>query len=143
MTWRGALPRGAAMSAAGVAAFVAAFVAACVAACQVPDTSAPRGGGIACTAIAVAGLNVTVLDSATLASVAGAKVVARSVTDSFADSTASAFSGTYALAYEHAATYTVTVSAAGYVTQSRSGIVVGKDQCHVIPQQVQVRLSKG
>jgi hypothetical protein len=114
-----------------------------LAACQVPETGAPPNGGVVCTMIAVAGLSVAVSDSVTGLSLTSAKVVATSRTDAYADSTSAAFGGTYALAYEHAGTYDISVSAAGYAPWSRSGVVAAKTSCHVIPVQLSARMVKG
>ena len=88
-------------------------------------------------------MNVSVSDSSGGAAINTATVVAKSRTESYADSTKSAFNGVYALAYEHAGTYDITVTAPGYRLFSLGGIVVTRDACHVLPVVVTVRLGKG
>ncbi|MBI1810011.1 MAG: carboxypeptidase regulatory-like domain-containing protein [Gemmatimonadetes bacterium] len=114
------------------------------AACQVPETGAPgKGGGLVCTAIAVAGLNVTVTDSLSGAAIDNASVVASLTTGVVADSSMGSFGGgRYALLYERPGTYDVSVRANGYAAW-RGGVVLGRDQCHVIPVAIAARLVKG
>lgn len=49
----------------------------------------------------------------------------------------------YVGAYERAGTYTVIVSHPGYRQWQRMGVVVERDECHVIPEAVEARLTPG
>lgn len=96
-----------------------------------------------CTMQAVAALNVDAIDSAKgTPATMGSSIVARS--DTFADSTQGAAPSNepVGLAYEKAGTYTVTVTKPGYKPWSQQGIVVGRDQCHVIPQRITAKLRR-
>ncbi len=92
--------------------------------------------GVPCTEEARAGLNITVKDSETNASLNdGVTVIATDGTytealESFV-SDEPVFSG----AYERVGNYTITVSKSGYITQTSEMITVTADVCHVIPQQ--------
>lgn len=100
--------------------------------------------GIVCTANFAYGINVHVLDSLTNTSAAtGAKLVARSGT--FADSTTGSFGGTgdtMVAAGEHAGTFTLTITKTGYKDWVKTGVVVTKDECHVIPVTLTALLQK-
>jgi len=105
--------------------------------------SQPNDTGIACTAIYVYVLSVTVQDSVTGSpAAAGATVIARD--GAYADSTVVPASGanntSVGLAGERAGTYSITVRKAAYQTWSKTGVQVTKDVCHVIPVQVAAKL---
>lgn len=96
---------------------------------------------VVCTDQSVAGLAVSVQDSASgMLAGRGARIIA---TDgAFADTAraTTAYDGPYALARERSGTYTVTVEQQGYRTWSRSGVSVSRDQCHVRTTAVGARL---
>lgn len=98
---------------------------------------------VICTAIAVAALNVTVLDAATSRPICDAEVT---VTDGGFRETLPVFPASgagcrYSGPFERPGTYTVTVRRAGYPTETQSGVRVTADECHVIPVPVTVRLT--
>lgn len=95
--------------------------------------------GIACTQEARAGLNVTVKDAVTNNYLGlGTTVLA---TDGNYSETLEYMEGTiptFAGAWEREGNYILTVSAEGYATYVSETITVTADECHVIPQQVEV-----
>lgn len=95
--------------------------------------------GIACTQEARAGLNVTIKDAATNNYLGlGTTVLA---TDGDYSETLQYMDGivpTFAGAWEREGNYILTVSAEGYATYVSETITVTADECHVIPQQVEV-----
>lgn len=101
----------------------------------------PNDDSIACTQEARAGLNVTVKDAATNNYLGtGTTVVA---TDGSYYETLEYMDGivpTFAGAWEREGNYILTVSSEGYVTYVSETITVTADECHVIPQQVEVLL---
>lgn len=52
------------------------------------------------------------------------------------------YNGAVPLAYERKGTYQVTVRADGYLTWARSGVLVQRDECHVVTVPVMVRLAR-
>lgn len=97
--------------------------------------------GIACTQEARAGLNVTVKDAATnnylgLGTTVLAKDGDYSETLEYMDGIVPTFAG----AWEREGNYILRVSAEGYATYTSETITVTSDECHVIPQQVEVLL---
>ena len=119
-----------------------AALAACRPAAPTADTTASKPS-VMCTMQAVAALNVDAIDSATGApATKGASIVARSET--YADSTQEPAPNDQfvSLAFEKAGTYTVTVTKPGYKPWSKSGVVVGRDECHVLPQRVTAKLQR-
>ena len=120
-------------------------VAVLAAACG-KSTTGP--GGVACTTLAAAGLNITVVDSLTGQPSAFAGLWARAKDGAYTDSSATAFveqpAGTVrmALAYERPGNFAVTVHASGYQDWTKSGVTVTKDVCHVIGVQLTARLVK-
>lgn len=131
---------------ARVAAPILTFAALAALACK------PTGPGadtttanppVMCTMQAVAALNVDAIDSAKgTPATMGSSIVARS--DTYADSTpgAAPTNEPVGLAFEKAGTYTVTVTKPGYKPWSQQGIVVGRDECHVIPQRITAKLQR-
>jgi hypothetical protein len=103
-----------------------------------------------CTLEARAGITIAVQDSLTGSSgpFSNVSYVAKD-TSTFQDSTFIAsvpaqVSGSpflVGLAYEHAGKYTVTVRATGYRSWIKTGVVVGKDACHVIGVSLTARLA--
>lgn len=99
-----------------------------------------------CTAIAVAGVNLTIVDSLTNAPAAFTGLWARAREGTYVDSTTfmltnpSTGAVTTALAYERKGTYVVTVKANGYQEWTKSGVTVTSDVCHVIPVQLTAKL---
>jgi hypothetical protein len=88
-----------------------------------------------------AGLNITVKNAVTNQVLGnGITVTAKDgnymETLAFFDANNPVFSG----AWERAGTYIVTVSGVGYITFVSGAITVARDECHVIPQQLQVVL---
>lgn len=101
----------------------------------------------ACTAIAVAGVQAVVRDSASgVRAASGARLVVRDGT--YADSTSVPANRpdldqfALAAAYERAGTYSVTVQKAGYRTWARDGVRVTKGECHVITAVLDVLLQR-
>lgn len=96
---------------------------------------------IQCTEEARAGFNITVKDAVTnqlLSS--GITVIAK---DGTYTETLELFTGNnpiFSGAWERAGTYIITVSGVGYTTFVSDAITVTADECHVIPQQLQVVL---
>jgi hypothetical protein len=102
----------------------------------------PFNAGLACTAQLVPGITVTTLDAAT-----GKPVTTRGTVvaqDGSYSDTAKVVSipPNYALAYERAGTYTVTVEAPGYLPFRLDGVAVSKDECHVQTVSVTALLSR-
>ena len=95
--------------------------------------------GVACTMEARSAFAVTVLDAVTGASLAPAATVR--VTDGTYSATLDAFDGTYSGAHERPGTYTVVVSHPDYQQWQRLGVVVERDECHVITEAVEARLT--
>lgn len=98
---------------------------------------------VVCTAIAVAALNVSVVDAATNQPLCDAEVV---VTDGGFRETLPVFPGSgadcrYSGPFERPGTYAVTVRRAGYPTAVQSDIRVTSDECHVIGVPVTIRLT--
>ncbi len=100
-----------------------------------------KDDGIACTLEARAGLNVTVKDANTNNYLGiGTTVIA---TDGNYSETLQFMEGiipTFAGAWEREGGYILTVSAEGYVTYVSETIAVTSDECHVIPQQIEILL---
>jgi hypothetical protein len=100
-----------------------------------------KDDGIACTMEARAGLNVTVKDAVTNNYLGiGTTVVA---TDGTYSETLEYMEGiipTFAGAWEREGNYILTVLAEGYATYVSETITVTSDECHVIPQQIEVLL---
>lgn len=99
-------------------------------------TEGPKG----CTLNAVASLTITVKDPA------GARVCDATVTatDGAFSEKLMALPGAdcvYAGPFERAGTYEVTVTKAGYSTALLRNLVVGSDECHVIPVAATVTLT--
>jgi hypothetical protein len=110
------------------------------AACKGPDEI-----NYNCTDEARAGIVITVLDSASgVAAGKDARIVAKAgtFTDSVPGMWTAASDGPFALAHEHAGTYTLTVSKTGYRDWTKTGIVVTKDECHVRTVSVTARLQQ-
>ncbi len=96
---------------------------------------------LACTEEARPGLSITVRDSVTGAAVAsGVEIVARE--GQYADTARGSLlgSGVYALVYERAGSYDVTVSHPSYQVWARAAVRVTADECHVQTVAVVARL---
>ena len=98
---------------------------------------------VICTAIAVAALNVTVVDAATNQPICDAEVTA---TDGGFRETLPVFPGSgadcrYSGPFERPGTYEITVRRAGYPMAVQAGVRVLSDECHVIGVPVTVRLT--
>lgn len=96
------------------------------------------GGGIACTAVFVYGVNVSVVDQDGNP-VAGA--MATLTEGDYSEQMAELRTGEFAGAGERAGTYTLTVEAGGFETVTITDIVVTSDVCHVIPVSRDVTLT--
>ncbi|MEX2350697.1 MAG: hypothetical protein WD554_07435 [Flavobacteriaceae bacterium] len=97
--------------------------------------------GIACTQEAKAGLNVTVKDATTNNYLGlGTTVLAKDGNYSETLINIDVIVPEFAGAWEREGNYILTVSAEGYVTYISETITVTSDECHVIPQQVEVLL---
>lgn len=95
-------------------------------------------GDTACTEIFVSGVNVSVTDQD------GQPVTGAVLTlteGDFSETMEDLGDGEYAGAGERAGTYTLTVDADGFETATVENIVVGADECHVIPEARDVTLS--
>jgi hypothetical protein len=103
-------------------------------------------GGLACTEEARPALMVGLTDSLSGATTGFTGVTIVATEGAYADSIvmpvypADPYNGPVALAYERRGTYTVSVRANGYVTWTRSGVVVSGDQCHVTTVSLTARL---
>lgn len=100
---------------------------------------------VVCTEEARPALMVGITDSLTGATSGFTGVTIRAIEGAYADSVVmpmypDQFNGPVALAYERRGTYTVSVSASGYATWSKTGVVVDGDQCHVSTVSVTARL---
>lgn len=96
---------------------------------------------LACTEEARPGLSITVRDSVTNTPIAtGAEIVARE--GEYADTARGSLlgSGVYALAYERAGVYDVTVSHPAYRLWTRAAVRVTADECHVQTVSLVARL---
>lgn len=121
---------------------VAGLVAAGSLSCNRPGLDAR----FACTQVAVAGVTVTVVDSATGGPKLFTGLWARARTGSYVDSLGLDLGDvqkgaiTMSLAYEHKGTYQVDVHADGYQLWTKSDVVVTGDQCHVTTVALTARL---
>ena len=101
--------------------------------------------GRSCTAIAVAGINVKVIDSLTGAPVASGSLV-RATEGTFTDSASvpanrsDLDSLSIPLVFERPGTYQVTVEHAGYRIWTKSDVRVRDSGCHVDPVSLTARL---
>lgn len=97
--------------------------------------------GVPCTEEARAGLNITVKNTITN-QILGEGITVKATDGNYTEileffnANNPVFSG----AWERAGTYIIIVSGVGYVTFVSEAITVTSDQCHVIPQQLQVSL---
>jgi hypothetical protein len=101
--------------------------------------------GLVCTTIAIAGLNVTVTDSATNAPVFANSLSISARSGAFRDSVFYATQTlplSLGLAYERPGTWEVRITAAGYQPWAATGIVIGTDLCHVIPVSLSAKLQR-
>ena len=94
--------------------------------------------GPICTAQAVFGINLTVLDGSGSPAAQGAVGVA--IEASFADTLLVLGDSEMAGAVERPGTYDVTVARAGHASWSATGVTVTADECHVIPVHFDVNL---
>ncbi|MBN1490638.1 MAG: carboxypeptidase regulatory-like domain-containing protein [Phycisphaerae bacterium] len=95
---------------------------------------------VVCTDIFVYGINVTLTDADTGAPIAGATLT---LTEGTYSEILEAFpgSGQYVGAGERAGTYTLTADADGYESKTVTNIVIGADECHVIPVVLTIELT--
>ena len=101
------------------------------------EAGEPEQPNVACTLEARSALLVTVLDEQTGARVRGATV--RATTTDFSEDLGE-FNGQYSGAHERAGTYTIVISHPDYQQWQRAGVVVERDACHVITEEVEARL---
>lgn len=100
-----------------------------------------KNNDIPCTEEARAGLNITVKNAVTN-QILGEGITVKATDGNYTEILEffnvnnPVFSG----AWERAGIYIVTVSGAGYVTFVSESMTVTSDECHVIPQQLQVSL---
>ncbi len=98
---------------------------------------------VVCTTEAKSGLNIYVNDSETL-QILISDVEVKAISGSHEEillppiSDASPFTG----AYEEHGIYKIVVSKPGYFSDSLYPIIVGRDECHIIPQVVYIKLRK-
>lgn len=107
------------------------------------NSEGPYGAndGVACTLEARAAINVELLDAATKVSISGGATVV--ATDGAYTDTLHYFGGgTFGGAYERVGTYTIKATTPAHGTATRTGIVVTKDQCHVIGQRVTIEMTR-
>jgi Carboxypeptidase regulatory-like domain len=98
-------------------------------------------GGIACTALYAYGVNVTLTNAATGASIDNATLT---LTDGSYQEVMQHFQdGDYVGAGERAGTYTLTASAPGFQSKTIDDIVVTADECHVHGVHLDVLLQPG
>jgi hypothetical protein len=108
----------------------------------------PIDGPNACTLIAVAGVDVKVLDNATGLPLSFRNLWARVRDGSYTDSAmvpvtfANNAPYHFGLAYERPGTYDLTVGATGYQSFYVGTVVVKSDVCHVTPVQITAYLRK-
>jgi hypothetical protein len=96
-------------------------------------------GPVACTTEAVAAVQVTVEDSLTSAPVT--EGLEGRLTEASYEETMLVFDNLLIGAFERAGTYVVTVNATGYEEWTRSGIRVRRGECHVVPADLEARLT--
>jgi hypothetical protein len=96
----------------------------------------------ACTADARAAVSVDVRDSVSNTPAGRGAVIF--VRDGVYADTArfTEYDGPYGVAYEREGTYTLTVEQVGYKPWTRSGLAVGRDDCHVKGVSLVARLQK-
>jgi hypothetical protein len=96
---------------------------------------------IPCTEEARAGLNITVKNAVTN-QILGEGITVKATDGNYTETLElfNANNPVFSGAWERAGTYIVTVSDDGYVTFVSESITVTSDECHVIPQQLQVTL---
>ena len=98
-------------------------------------------GGYACTLDFRYGISATARDAATNADItSGAYMV---VTEgSYRDSVSANPGGRLAAAGERAGRYSVSIGHPGYASFFQTNVVVNRDECHVIPVQLEARLPR-
>ena len=97
--------------------------------------------GIACTEEARAGLNITVKDAVTNR-LLGDGITVKATDDNYMETLEffNANDPVFAGAWEREGNYIISVSGIGYITNISETITVEADECHVIPQQLQIIL---
>lgn len=101
-----------------------------------------------CTAVAYAGIYITLQDRFDDSPPPFKGVWARAVQGTYRDSTTEVFVNaetgirSVALVYERKGTYDVTVHADGYTDFSQNSVLVTADECHVVPVEITARLVK-
>jgi hypothetical protein len=97
--------------------------------------------GIACTALAAAGLGVSLTDSVTGVSTGFTNVLIVARAGTYADTAFLAeYQDTVPLAYEHRGTVQVSVRADGYALWLKNVVTITGDVCHVHEEFVSARL---
>lgn len=100
-----------------------------------------KNNDIQCTEEARAGLNITVKDAVTN-QILGEGITVKASEGNYTETLEffNANNPIFSGAWEREGTYIVNVSGVGYVTYISEAILVTSDECHVIPQQLQVSL---
>ncbi len=112
----------------------------CVVACGGRGEEPDPEPDVACTMEARSAFAVTVVDAVTSESLAPEATVR--VTDGTYSATPEPFDSIYSGAHERAGTYTVIVSHPDYQQWQRLGVMVERDECHVITEPLEARLMR-
>ncbi len=91
-----------------------------------------------CTSIGPFAITVRATDASTGKPITGGLTL---ILDGAQHDSVTSTAGNEAYAGDQSGTYRVTVMKTGYVTQSKSNIVVDRDRCHLIPQTIEFQLS--
>jgi hypothetical protein len=101
--------------------------------------------GSACDDSVRPAIRLSVVDSLTGGPITAPELIAKASTSSYMDSvrvSSADAANEVQLAFEHAGTFTVDVTAAGYVAWRRTGIRVTEGDCHVRTASVVARLRR-
>ncbi len=94
---------------------------------------------VACTAIFVSGVNVSLTNIQTGAPISGATLTLTE--GSYNETLQELQPGQYTGAGERAGTYSLIVATDGFGTETRDNIFVDADQCHVIPVTLDITMT--
>ena len=98
-----------------------------------------QNDGIICTAEWVSGVTVNLTDAATGEPITGATLTLTE--GDYTETMENPGSGFYSGAGERPGTYTLTIGATGYESQTRTDLVVHDAPCHVIPVELDIALT--
>ena len=98
-----------------------------------------QNDGIICTAVWTAGVTVDLTDAVTGTTIAGATLTLTD--DDYTETMEDHGEGYYSGAGERPGTYTLTIQATGYETQTHTDLVVQDAPCHVIPVELNITLT--